>query len=156
MTQPKAVKTSLPKIVSRGSKRVGRGYSSGKGAHTVGRGQKGQKSRSNRGLKLLFEGLKAKKSLIRKTPQLRGKLKNKPFPKPITLSLTSLNKIPAGTKVDIEAVVKYGLVDKRKANIYGVKVLNVGKLDKKLEILLPMSTSAVKKFKSKAKAVKKK
>ena len=32
---------SLPKIAARGKKRVGRGYGSGKGGHTSGRGQKG-------------------------------------------------------------------------------------------------------------------
>ena len=53
--------TDLPKIVKRKKKRVGRGYGSGKGGHTAGRGQKGQKSRTNIGI--LFEGLKVRKSI---------------------------------------------------------------------------------------------
>lgn len=36
----------LVKIKSKSTRRVGRGYGSGRGGHTVGRGQKGQKSRS--------------------------------------------------------------------------------------------------------------
>jgi len=61
-------------------KRLGRGYGSGKGGHTSGRGQKGQKSRTN--LHILFEGLKVKKSTIKKFPLLRGKGKFLAKPKP--------------------------------------------------------------------------
>lgn len=43
---------SLPKVVRRRSKRIGRGGGSGKGFHTVGRGQKGQKARKD--LHILF------------------------------------------------------------------------------------------------------
>ena len=52
-------------------KRLGRGYGSGKGGHTSSRGQKGQLSRTN--VHVLFEGLKVKKSTIKKFPLLRGK-----------------------------------------------------------------------------------
>lgn len=52
-------------------KRLGRGYGSGKGGHTSGRGQKGQKSRTK--VHILFEGLKVKKSTLKKFPLLRGK-----------------------------------------------------------------------------------
>jgi ribosomal protein L15 len=65
----------LAKIVQRKGKRVGRGYGSGKGGHTVGRGQKGQKTRNKIGI--LFEGIKVKKSLLKKLPLVRGKEKNK-------------------------------------------------------------------------------
>ena len=54
--------TKLEKTVTKRKKRVGRGYGSGKGGHTSGRGQKGQKSRSHIGI--LFEGMKVKKSLV--------------------------------------------------------------------------------------------
>lgn len=52
-------------------KRLGRGYGSGKGGHTSSRGQKGQKARTD--VHVLFEGLKVKKSTIKKFPLLRGK-----------------------------------------------------------------------------------
>lgn len=48
---------------------------SGKGSHTSGRGQKGQKSRS--GLHILFEGIKTKKSFLKRLPLQRGKGKFK-------------------------------------------------------------------------------
>lgn len=53
------------------AKRLGRGYGSGKGGHTCGRGQKGQKSRTK--IHILFEGVKVKKSTLKKLPLLRGK-----------------------------------------------------------------------------------
>ncbi len=65
----------LPKVKYKTKKRVGRGHGSGKGAHTVGRGQKGQKAREK--VHILFEGLKVKKSLIKRLPKLRGKGKFK-------------------------------------------------------------------------------
>lgn len=61
-------------------KRLGRGYGSGKGGHTSSRGQKGQKSR--RKMHILFEGLKVKKSTLKKFPLLRGKGKFKAKVKP--------------------------------------------------------------------------
>jgi ribosomal protein L15 len=66
----------LPKVVQRSKKRVGRGIGSGKGGHTSGRGQKGQKSRGKIGV--LFEGMKVKKSLLKRLPKMRGKGKFHP------------------------------------------------------------------------------
>ena len=62
---------NLPKVVAKSKKRVGRGMGSGKGSHTSGRGQKGQKS--NGDLHILFEGLKTKKSFLKRLPLQRGK-----------------------------------------------------------------------------------
>jgi len=61
----------LPKVVMSKRKRLGRGMGSGKGSHTSGRGQKGQKSRG--GIHVLFEGVKTKKSLLKRLPLMRGK-----------------------------------------------------------------------------------
>jgi len=66
---------SLPKAKTRKSKRLGQGYGSGKGGHTSSRGQKGQKSRGS--INILFEGMKMKKSLIKRLPLQRGKGKFK-------------------------------------------------------------------------------
>lgn len=44
---------------------------SGKGSHTSGRGQKGQKSRGTIGV--LFEGMKVRKSFLKRLPLMRGK-----------------------------------------------------------------------------------
>lgn len=62
---------NLPKVIAKGKKRVGRGRGTGKGGHTVGRGQKGQKSRGKIGI--LFEGVKMKKSFLKRLPLARGK-----------------------------------------------------------------------------------
>ena len=74
---------NLPKTISKRKKRLGRGYGSGKGGHTVGRGQKGQKTRGKIGV--LFEGIKVKKSLLKKLPLRRGKM-----PEPCTLLVNFL------------------------------------------------------------------
>jgi len=134
----------LPKLLSKGKKRVGRGIGSGKGGHTVGRGQKGQKSRANLGI--LFEGIKMKKSFIKKLPLKRGKGKFGPKDKPIVINMGELNFLPAGTKVDLAILIKEGIVDERDAKAFGVKILGGGKLTKKLNILLPTSKSAAKKL----------
>ena len=61
----------LPKVNEKRKKRLGRGMGSGKGSHTSSRGQKGQKSRSH--ISVLFEGMKMKKSLLKRLPLMRGK-----------------------------------------------------------------------------------
>ena len=128
----------LHKVVTKSKKRRGQGAGSGKGFHTVGRGQKGQKSRG--GVGILFEGMKTKKSLIHRLPFLRGKLKNAGRPKALVINLEDLNSLPAGTKVTVDALVKAGLVHPNALKL-GVKILGRGKLEKKLEIDLPMSKS---------------
>lgn len=57
----------LTKIAGKRKKRVGRGYGSGKGGHTTGRGAKGQKIRGK--IKLTFEG--GQLSLVRRLPRLK-------------------------------------------------------------------------------------
>lgn len=61
---------NLPKTTAN-SKRRGRGYGSGKGGHTVGRGQKGQKSRSGyKKPRPGFEG--GQMPLSRRLPKFKG------------------------------------------------------------------------------------
>ena len=136
--------TKLPKVVAKRSKRVGRGYGSGKGGHTVGRGQKGQKTRAHIGI--LFEGIKVKKSLIKKLPLQRGKDKFRPHPKPIVVKLFLLDLLPAKSVVDIALLVKEGIVDARGAAEVGVKILGNGEVKKAFTIKVPISKSAAKKI----------
>lgn len=137
--------SNLPVITTSKKKRVGRGYGSGKGGHTASRGQKGQKSRSR--LPLLFEGSKQRKSLIRRTPFLRGKLRNKPMSsKPIIVNLKHLEIFDNGAVIDIGALVKRGMVDRAEAHASGVKILGDGELTKKLTVHLKCSKSAQKKI----------
>jgi ribosomal protein L15 len=75
------------------AKRLGRGYGSGKGGHTSSRGQKGQKTRAT--IHILFEGLKVKKSTIKKFPLLRGKGKFRAKPR---LKVKYISKAERGLK----------------------------------------------------------
>lgn len=124
---------------------MGRGLGSGKGGHTVGRGQKGQKSRGR--ISILFEGFKVKKSLLKRLPLSRGKGKFSAKAKPLIVNLDVLNLLPAGSMVNIESLAKAGIVKLDEAKKFGVKILGNGKLTKKLKIDLPMSKSVAKKLK---------
>lgn len=127
-------------------KRVGRGYGSGKGGHTAGRGAKGQKARSK--VPLYFEGTAMRKSLIRRLPMLRGKKRFKPFKsKPLILNLEHLSLLPKNSTVTIETLAKAGLVKLEDAKQLGVKILGQGKLTRALSVALPTSKSAAAKIK---------
>lgn len=133
----------LPKTTAGSKKRLGRGYGSGKGGHTSGRGQKGQKSRGK--LPLYFEGTKMRKSLIRRMPMLRGKLRFKAAKnKPLILNLKDLAGWPKTETVTVDNLIKAGWLPKE-AKDYGVKLLGDGELEDKLKIDLPMSKAAAKK-----------
>ena len=134
----------LPKVVTKRSKRKGRGYGSGKGGHTSGRGQKGQKSRSKIGV--LFEGVKMKKSFIKRLPLKRGKGRFSSGKKPLIVNLHLLNLLPSGSKVDVDLLIKHGIVDAKDAKDVGVKLLGDGDIKKKLSVTLPISKSAAKKI----------
>src|SRR3989344_3076128 len=99
----------FPKVVTRRKKRLGLGRGTGKGGHTVGRGQKGQKARGKIGI--LFEGVKVKKSLLRRLPFLKGKGKFKSRKKrPIIVNLEVLNLLPDGSKVNIDVLARAGIL----------------------------------------------
>lgn len=136
--------TDLPKIVEKSKKRRGRGYGSGKGGHTTGRGQKGQKSRRKIGI--LFEGVKMKKSFFKRLPLRRGKGKFKSKPKPLIVKLDLLNLMPSGSKVDVATLISRGIVDKKQAGEFGVKILGDGDIKKKLTVEVPISKSAARRI----------
>lgn len=124
---------NLSKITTRNPKRVGRGYGSGKGGHTVGKGQKGQKSRAGFNRKPGFEG--GQLPLYRRLPQIRG-WGNKPVTDTAELSLSILEKnFKEGEKVTPEALLKKNLVprDAVRSPRLRIKILANGKLTKKLE-----------------------
>ena len=133
----------LTKVKSKNIKRLGRGYGSGKGGHTAGRGQKGQKARTKLGI--LFEGVKMKKSLIKRLPFKRGKDKFKAKGKPLAINVEILNLLTDGAKVNVGTLVSAGIIGKNDAEKFGVKILGGGELSKKLTIELPISKPAAKK-----------
>lgn len=129
----------LPKVVSKRKKRLGRGYGSGRGGHTTGRGQKGQKARGKIGV--IFEGIKMKKSFIKHLPLRRGKDKFKALKKPLIVKSRYLDLIPTGSTVNIELLVKMRIVNEKDARKYGVKILGDGDVKKKFKIAVPISKS---------------
>ena len=135
---------TLPKVKERSAKRLGRGRGSGKGGHTVGRGQKGQKARGSVGI--LFEGIKVKKSLIKKLPLQRGKGKNLASTKPIVVKLAYLNLLPAGSKINLEILTKEGIVKRQDAEEFGLKILGDGDVTKKFTVEVAISKNAAKKI----------
>jgi len=137
--------TDTQGLVTRRKKRLGRGYGSGKGGHTSGRGQKGQKARGS--VNVLFEGLKVKKSFIKRLPLRRGKGRFSAKKKPLVVNLQYLNVLPEGSLVDLKLLVKHGIIKEADAKAFGVKILGDGKLTKKITIKLPISKSAAEKVK---------
>lgn len=123
-------------------KRVGRGYGSGKGGHTTGRGTKGQKARSGFRIPFGFEG--GQVPLYLKIPSWGG-FKNHNKKKVETISLTDLNSFDEGTEVTIELLREKGFITTKKVN--SVKVLSNGKIEKKLVLSgLTYSEAARKKL----------
>ncbi len=132
----------LSKIVIRPNKRLGRGIGSGKGGHTSGRGQKGQKSRGKIGI--LFEGYKMKKSFIKRLPLQRGKGKFHSKGKAFIVTLDKLSVLPSGSTVDLALLIEEKIITKEIAVKFGVKILSGGKIAKKLTVMVPVSASAAR------------
>lgn len=129
----------LPKLLkSPKKKRIGRGHGSGRGK-TAGRGTKGQKARGK--IKLGFEG--GQLPLIKRLPLRRGKGRNKSLrPSPIVINVKYLNTLPKDAEVNLETIIKAGLVKEDEARSFGVKILGDGELTVPLKVSLPCSHGA--------------
>jgi large subunit ribosomal protein L15 len=129
--------------ITKNSKRLGRGTGCGVGGHTVGRGTKGQKSRSGYiQPRPGFEG--GRMPLARRLPKLRG------FSRAIidnaekyVVSLTAIDKaFKDGETVNELTIIEKGLIKGTSKN-YEIKVLNNGEIKKKLTFEgIEMSESA--------------
>jgi large subunit ribosomal protein L15 len=129
----------LTTSTDRSSKRKGRGYSSGKGGHTVGRGQKGQKSRRGSKIPLWFEG--GQLPGVKKYPMIRGKGRFKVLQKTAEITMTDLQRLPTD-EVSLETLKLHKVIEPafKKA-----KIINSGKLDKKIRVKgIAVSASARK------------
>ncbi len=114
------------KGANRERKRVGRGQGSGRGK-TATRGHKGSKSRSGYGTRPGFEG--GQMPLQRRLPK-RGF--HNIFRKEYTIvQVSDLEVFEPGSRVDREALIQTGLIDKRSIL---VKVLANGELSKSLTV----------------------
>lgn len=135
----------LAKTTTRKKKRVGRGYGSGKGGHTAGRGAKGLKARGK--VPLTFTGTKTRKSMIKRLPLQRGKGKFKSLkPGPLVVNLKYLNFFKKNDKINLESLISKKIVVADEAKKHGVKILGDGDLGISLVVELPTSKGAEKKI----------
>ncbi len=135
----------LPKQKAKSAKRIGRGPGTGKGK-TSGRGQKGQNARGKLPITHShFEG--GQRPLIKRLPYRKGKGNRKVSKKPIVVNLKTINVLPKGEVVTIDSLIKYKIVDKNDAKIYGVKILGDGTLSNSYKFNIKTSKSAAEKIK---------
>ena len=111
--------SNLLKIKKRSAKRVGRGIGSGKGGHTSGRGNKGQKSRTGGNIPSFFEG--GQVPIIKRLPQKRGKGNSTVSREIPIVNLNVFSKFKDGEKVTPKSL---GLVT--------AKILSDGEISKKI------------------------
>jgi len=133
--------SNLPQSVKTGKKRLGRGFGSGVGGHTVGRGQKGQKTRGV--IPLWFEG--GQLPIVRRTPFIKGKHRFQVINlQPITVNFDILTSyFEDKAVVDTTSLVKTLKVSDKEAK-RGFKIIATGKLEKALEVNVPASAGAIK------------
>ena len=122
--------SNLPATTTKSKKRVGRGYGSGRGGHTSGRGAKGSKARSK--VKLTFDGSKIKKGWIKRTPFLRGKHRLLKQRQTIIFNLGQLDTwFKDKAEVNLKALSIAGHISLKTKK---VKILSNGKISKALNI----------------------
>ncbi len=118
--------------------RKGRGIAAGQGA-SCGFGMRGQKSRSGRPTRPGFEG--GQMPLYRRVPKLKHFpiVNQKNF---TVLNVSSLNALKDGAVVNLDSLVKEGILTKPKNPL---KILGNGKLEVKLTVQAAAFTTSAKK-----------
>ena len=118
--------------------RKGRGIAAGQGA-SCGFGMRGQKSRSGRPTRPGFEG--GQMPLYRRVPKLKHFpiVNQKNF---TVLNVSRLNALKDGTVVNLDSLVKEGILTKPKNPL---KILGNGKLEVKLTVQAAAFTESAKK-----------
>lgn len=133
----------LTSIKDKSKKRVGRGYGSGKGGHTSGRGTKGQLSRTGSKVPLWFEG--GNLPLVKRLPMLRGKGLLNPISKPSLITLTQLHKLGL-SKVSLDTLKINRLVPR---SALSAKVVATGQISIPVELQNVLTTKKAKELISK-------
>lgn len=116
--------------------RKGRGTGSGNGK-TAGKGHKGQNARSGGGVRPGFEG--GQNPLYRRLPK-RG-FHNKFSTQYAIINVDTLNKFDDGSVVDINTLLKQGIIRKAYS---GLKVLGDGEIAKKLTVKAAIFSATAK------------
>lgn len=132
---------ALLKVKARSAKRVGRGLGSGKGKQ-AGRGTKGQKARGS--IPAGFSGDIL--PLYKKLPFRRGIGNAKKSIKMIPLSLSKLDFAKAGEEIDMQSLIKSGIIKEGDAKKRGVKIMGTGEINKALTVKLPVTSAAATKI----------
>lgn len=115
LTHLRSLKTRRPK------KRVGRGIGSGKGGHTTGRGQKGQKAREK--IKSTFEG--GQLPFYKRVPKAAGfRSSRKPV---LTFGLGKFGVFKAGQKIDPTFLIPLWGLRAAPADFKTIKVIDDGR-----------------------------
>ena len=131
--------SNLISLKDRSKKRVGRGFGSGKGGHTSGRGMKGQKSRTGSSVALWFEG--GQLPLIKRMPMMRGKSRFNVVRPTAQVTLTDLHKMKADA-VSLETLKLEKVID---VKFKKAKVINTGAISRSVTIQgLPVTPAAQK------------
>ena len=125
-----------PAVEKKTRNRVGRGIGSGNGK-TAGKGHKGQKARTGGKIRRGFEG--GQTPLYRRIPK-RG-FNNIFSTEFATVNVSDLERFEDGTVVNMELLVKEGLV---RRELSGLKVLGNGTLTKKVTVEAKKFTNAAK------------
>jgi len=131
---------NLKSITTPSTKRVGRGVGSGKGMHTAGRGQKGQKSRNGGKIPLWFEG--GQLPLIKRMPMLRGKGRFNVVRPTAELTLSEIENMKADT-ISLETLKLEKVIDHR---FKKAKIIKSGTLHRKVTVTDVMVTAGAVKM----------
>jgi large subunit ribosomal protein L15 len=133
---------NLTSIVDRSAKRVGRGFGSGKGGHTSGRGMKGQKSRVGSKIPLWFEG--GQLPLTKRLPMLRGKGRFNVLTPTAEVTLSDIEKMKAKI-INLETLKQEKIIN---ARFKKAKVIKTGELTRKVTVEIPVSAASKKAIES--------
>lgn len=128
---------TLPKLVQKKKKRLGRGIGSGKGVKSGKGTTRHQSARED--IPLHFEGGKTR--FLKIFPLLRGKGRNKSIQaKALPIPLERLNAFEDGETVTVASLYDKKIIQKNDLT-KPVKIVMKGTLSKKLTIAVPFSAS---------------
>ena len=130
---------ALKKVTDKQAKRVGRGHGSGKGAHTAGRGTKGQRARKSGQAPAWFEG--GQLPLVKRLPMLRGKARFNVLVPSAAVTLTALNKMKSEV-ITLDTLKLEKVIDQR---FKKAKIIANGTIERKVIVKgVPVSAGATK------------
>lgn len=119
---------SLISTTDTAKKRPGRGYGSGRGGHTSGRGQKGQKARRGVTIPLWFEG--GQLPLVKRLPMVRGKMRFVSVRPTAEVSLRQIETMKS-SEISLETLKAEKLIESK---FKKAKIIATGTLSKKVNV----------------------